>query len=787
MPVCRNKVRADNVTMEKDPGKGLKMFYYMAYSKKPETGKRRCWPVTIMIVFLLFLFEGLAGPAAAGQQPGPLAQSAESAEQAEPAGSGGHLIALISQRMETAAGQLSGAGKQLLAVPGLIKDLLVKAQDPGNIFRWGESMLKILAALAAGLLAGRVVRRILGRPRLALEDRLDDRIWIRALFLFSRTLLDIIPIAGAAIAAYAVLPFTAPAPETRIIALSIVSAAVAVAVILAVARMFFTPETASLQFLFKDEQTGHYLYIWIRRFAIMGIFGHFILEASLLMGIPELLHSFLVKLLGLVIMMLLVTLILQNKKEVAGWLRIKGQKPENKEGQKFGFLVAGTFLRRLADGWHIIAIMLATGFYATWALEIAGGGKFLLWGLAKTLVVIFLTGVLLRIVKHGVQALFHISNDLKKAYPDLEERANRYQPFVFSVLLAIVYAAAFFTILEAWGLGTFGWLFSPGGWSFISELATIFLIIAAAVLLWEAACIRIERSLARAAAIEYGSTRILTLLPLLKNIVRVSLIMIALMLVLSRLGINIGPLLAGAGVVGLAVGFGAQSLVRDMISGAFILIEDSISVGDWVEAAGRSGTVERLTIRTLTLRDLAGTVHVIPFGEVTTVTNYNRDYGYALIDAGVAYRERYGDVVRALQDVAAGLRDDEIWGPHIIGDLEVFGMNKLGDSAVEIRVRLKTSPMKQFSVRRAFLERMKHLFDERDIEIPFPHHTLWFGTGKDGSAPPMRLAVDSEKHVDSALVQGDKRHPRVKIASELEASRDVVEEAETSEQKDDKD
>jgi small conductance mechanosensitive channel len=265
--------------------------------------------------------------------------------------------------------------------------------------------------------------------------------------------------------------------------------------------------------------------------------------------------------------------------------------------------------------------------------------------------------------------------------------------------------------------------------------------------LWEVISLLIERSLTREEEKQLGSTRKMTLLPLLRNVVRISLGVIATMLVLSHVGINIGPLLAGAGVVGLAVGFGAQTLVRDVITGAFILLEDAISVGDWVTVAGYSGTVEGLSVRTMTLRDLSGTVYMIPFSEVTSVTNFNRGYGYALIDAAVAYRERYEEVVQALRDVAKELKEDESWGRYITGDLEVFGMNNLGDSAVEIRVRLRTLPMRQFAVRRAFLEHMKKIFDERGIEIPFPHHTIWFGVDKEGAAPPVYIAEKDKKAI----------------------------------------
>ena len=208
-------------------------------------------------------------------------------------------------------------------------------------------------------------------------------------------------------------------------------------------------------------------------------------------------------------------------------------------------------------------------------------------------------------------------------------------------------------------------------------------------------------------------------------------------------------------------------------------MEDSISVGDWVEAGGYAGTVEHLTIRTLTLRDLTGAIFVIPFGDVTTVKNSNRDFGYALVDAGVAYREDYGEVVQALQDVATELQQDETWGPDIIGDLELFGLNNLGDSAVEVRVRLKTRPMRQFAVRRAFLERMKRIFDERCIEIPFPHQTVWFGEDKRGSAPPMRLlkasqpAAEPSRAIESGISQ-EQPEADIQYHSESDASREVL-------------
>lgn len=748
----------------------------------------RLSPCKYIVAVLVFAGFFALSAAAVPAQQGSEAQASQQA--ADPADIGGRLTAFVSEQMAEAAEQLSGAARGLAEIPGLAKDLLVMAQDPENLFACAAAGLKIVLSLFAGFIAAWVLRRLLMRARLALGDREGDRDWVRILLALGRTLMDILPIAGFVIAAYAVVPFTDPGPEIRLMAVSLVAAVAVSRFVLVVARLICLPEGSGRAFLFADREAGRYCYIWIRRMTILWVYGYFILEAALLTGMPGALHSFLIKFLGFAVMVLLVSVILQNKQEVAAWIGRPRGAPGQKKATAARPFAGRAFLRRLADAWHIIAILVVAGFYITWALEIPGGNRFLLAGFLKTLVVIFLAAMFVRLLRHGIARLFCISDSLKQDYPGLEQRANRYQPFVLGALSGVIYLIAAFAVLEAWGLGTLGFLFSPMGGAFAAELGVLLLIIAGAVVLWEFVYLRIERSLSREDGDAVANRRKFTLLPLLKNVVLIILIVITAMLVLSRLGINIGPLLAGAGVLGLAVGFGAQTLVRDMITGAFILLEDALAVGDWVEAGGHSGTVERLTVRTVTLRDLGGTVHLIPFSEVTTVTNYNRDYAYALIDAGVAYRERYGDVVQALQDTAAELKSDETWRQHITGELEVFGMNNLGDSAVEIRVRLKTRPMQQFAVKRAFLERMKRIFDERGIEIPFPHRTIWFGVEKDGTAPPMRLAMDKTGSLSSAPGPESEPEPEVtpqiQVASEKQASEGVVEEAEADDHDDPK-
>ena len=228
----------------------------------------------------------------------------------------------------------------------------------------------------------------------------------------------------------------------------------------------------------------------------------------------------------------------------------------------------------------------------------------------------------------------------------------------------------------------------------------------------------------------------------------VVLITLVVMVTLSELGLNIGPLLAGAGVIGLAIGFGAQTLVKDIITGLFILVEDHISVGDVVKVGTHAGTVEKLTLRTIQLRDLGGTVHVIPFSAVTTLENMTKGFSRYVFNVGVAYREDTDHVVDVLRELGEELLQDEQFKPFILEPLEILGVDSFGDNAVNIKARITTVPIKQWSVGREFNRRMKIRFDELGIEIPFPHRTIYFGEDLSGNAPPARIAtVDNEAHL----------------------------------------
>jgi small conductance mechanosensitive channel len=204
---------------------------------------------------------------------------------------------------------------------------------------------------------------------------------------------------------------------------------------------------------------------------------------------------------------------------------------------------------------------------------------------------------------------------------------------------------------------------------------------------------------------------------------------IAAMAVLGELGVDLKPILAGAGIAGLAIGFGAQTLVKDLITGFFILLENQFRVGDVVQTAGVAGLVESINLRTTVLRDIEGRVHVIPNGSIEVVTNFTREWSRALLDMGVAYKEDTDRCYEVMRRVGSEMENDPTWGPKLVESFEYPGVESFGDSAVVLRMMAKTVPQERWNVLRELRRRIKREFDSEGIEIPFPHLTLYMGEG----------------------------------------------------------
>lgn len=229
---------------------------------------------------------------------------------------------------------------------------------------------------------------------------------------------------------------------------------------------------------------------------------------------------------------------------------------------------------------------------------------------------------------------------------------------------------------------------------------------------------------------------------------------VAIMLVLAEVGISLAPILGAAGVVGVAIGFGAQSLVKDYFAGFFILLEDQIRTGDVVTISGIGGLVEDVTLRHVRLRDYDGNVHFVPNGLITTVTNKARGFAYAVMDVGVAYRENVDECFDVMRRVAATMRGDDAFKDRILDDFEIAGVERWDDSAVVLRGRFRVVALAQWAVKREYLRRLKQAFDAEGIEIPFPHMTIYPGQAKDGSSPPLHLGIDRRPAVEAAAPAG---------------------------------
>ncbi|MBM9593836.1 mechanosensitive ion channel domain-containing protein [Roseitranquillus sediminis] len=397
-------------------------------------------------------------------------------------------------------------------------------------------------------------------------------------------------------------------------------------------------------------------------------------------------------------------------------------------------------LAPVANAWHWIVLAYLLAILVIVLTEPGDAVVDALAASAKIAVALIvglvLSGLLAKAIARGI----HLPPSVNERLPLLQRRLNRFVPQALLALRLVILIALVFYTMDVVGLfDAGGWLESDFGLRFTGTIVSVAVMLLVGFLIWIAMTSWVDYRLNP----DFGdvpTAREQTLLSLLRNAATIALLILTLMFVLSEIGLNIGPLLASAGVLGLAIGFGAQKMVQDIITGIFIQFENAINVGDVVTAGGITGAVERLTIRSVSLRDLTGVYHIIPFSSVDLVSNFTREFSYYVIDMGIAYRENVEEVKRAMMDAFDELRRHPDQGAFLLGDLEWFGLDAFGDSAVILKSRIKTLPGKQWGVGRAYNEIVKRIFDERDIEIPFPHQTIYFGQDKGGNSPPLRVA-----------------------------------------------
>lgn len=564
-----------------------------------------------------------------------------------------------------------------------------------------------------------------------------EKLILRGLLVVAAFVIDLLTILLAWVVGYGVaLVFVGDLGEMQKTQSMFLNAFLVIEIFKSLVRLLFSSRYENLRLLPFCAETAEYWNTWLSRISSFIGYGMLFVVPMVAMNIAPALGHFLSLIIMLIAFIYAFTIIMQNKKRVAQ--NISQQADEN------DFAFTTVLLNMLSRSWHLIAIayfgalLLVTAIRPEDALPVMIQAS--LQTLAAILIGLFTSAFLSQLISRQLK----ISDDLKLRFPALEGRLNEFIPTTLKVARLTIMAIVFAFVLDAWSLFNFtAWVGSETGTRILGSFLSVAIILLISKLLWIAFASWVEHQLNPSTGKGAASARQATLLKLLSNAVMILLIVFTVMISLAELGINIGPLIAGAGVVGLAIGFGAQTLVKDVITGVFLQIENAINTGDVVTASGITGTAENLTIRSLGLRDRFGTYHLIPFSSITSVSNYMRGYGYHVGEYGVAYREDTDEVIVHLRAAFDELMADQELSANILDDLEVQGVTELADNAVNLRVRIKTLPGMQWSVGRAYNRLVKRHFDAAGIEIPFPHLTLYFGQNKDGTAPPAPLNLVS--------------------------------------------
>jgi small-conductance mechanosensitive channel len=528
------------------------------------------------------------------------------------------------------------------------------------------------------------------------------------------------PIAGFACVAFlfelgGFLPFG----ESLIVVESAIKAFVIGGVLAALTDAVFAPDHPVLRLVLIADTAARRAAFWLRLMAVIGAWGFATLNVAATLGLPLYAVIATAKLLMLVEHTLLAVLILRSRKDVARRLR-----PRHRVDSALGQL-----LRRVANAWWIIAIFFDYALWLIWAAQVKNGYVRLGVVTIETALVVGVARLMAVALLGGLDHLLRVDADTAGQYPWYARRAERYYPIVRRIVDAAVVAAAVIVLLEVWGLHTFGW-FRAGalGGRVITALLGMLAALLAGVVVWEAANAALDRHIDRLAQEQGGSAarvaRARTLMPILRIVLLVFIATVLVLTILSEIGVNIAPLLGGAGIVGIAIGFGSQKLVQDFITGIFLLLDNAMQVGDWVTLAGLSGSVEQLSIRTIRLRAADGSVHIIPFSSVSAVTNTNRGLGNVAVTVDIAPEEDADRVAAALKAIAGEMRADPDFGGGMLSELQYWGIDKVTPQAVTLVGQIVCTAAARYNVQREFNRRMKKRFDELGIRLAEPRQIV---------------------------------------------------------------
>jgi small-conductance mechanosensitive channel len=639
--------------------------------------------------------------------------------------------------LRAAWGRMFAAAPELPGIPVFLANQLIGDRDPGILL---VIVLGIAVIFAVGWAVEWVYRRLTADLRRQMAAARAEAPLARISYGLLRFGLDLLGIAIFTVATIATFfVFYHGHVPIRLTVMTLVGAVLVVRMIALVSRFLLAPELPALRLLPMDDEAAAFLhrrFVWL---AAVGASGFMAVDLLALLGIDPPLAHLLGNLVAAVFVVMLIALIWHGREPVARLIR--GGAPEDLPIEAAASQRLRNLVATIWPGVAILYVLIIWGMSEiTDVLNYDLAAYAGIWSLVLVIAVPLVDAAIGQGIRAYVEARHGLSGEEAQAYGRVARRAAR--------ILLIVAAVALFARL--WGVSLFD--LERGGMAerLASTLIDVGLTLLVAYVGWELAKTAIDRRLAveegPAVAAETGGegggkgvSRLRTLLPLFRKFLLITLTVMVIMLVLSALGVEIGPLLAGAGVVGLAIGFGAQTLVKDIISGMFFLLDDAFRVGEYIESGSIRGTVENISIRSLRLRHHRGALHTIPFGSLDTITNYSRDWVIDKMTVSVTYDTDLDKVKKVIKEVSRQIMADAELAPHIIEPLKMQGVEQFGDFAIEIRLKMMTKPGEQFVIRRRAYAMIKKAFDANDIAFAFPTVTV---AGGEASAAVAHKGLD---------------------------------------------
>ena len=504
---------------------------------------------------------------------------------------------------------------------------------------------------------------------------------------------------------------------SRLIILAVVDAYAICVALLCVVRMLLSPSDSRLRLFHLPDSAAGYLMRWSRRLILIAVFGYAIGEVGLLLGLSDIAHDAFEKFVLLVLHLCLAFIVVDKRRAVRRLLRA----PPGATG------LFARMRNRFAQIWHSVALFFLIAGWLAWAIEVPHGYAVVIHYFIVTALVLIGARLALLLLLGVVDRAMRPAPGATDLYSGMRARLMVYHPAVTIALRVFVYMLCVLGLLQLYGLNTFLWLVESAlGIRILSASGTLLVTIVLAFAVWEAINSGVQQHLNRLQrdAQLAKTARLRTLLPLLRTTLLITIAIIAGLMILSEIGINIAPLLAGAGIIGVAIGFGSQKLVQDLITGIFLLLENAMQVGDMVTVSGLTGTVENLSVRTIRLRASDGSVHIIPFSSVTSVTNTNRGLGNASVSVSVLYDEDTDRVADELKAIVAGMRTDPDLSSKMLSDFQLWGVDKVDGASATVVGQVVCTDSGRWPVQREFNRRMKRRFQELGIRIFNPVQTI---------------------------------------------------------------